>query len=76
MRCKRCKQEMGVGEASSEYCDGFCINCYGKCDCCTEGSNTGFSYIACSCSCHGEQDNPKEVIESLSEVKLSSSSQG
>lgn len=37
-----------------------------KCNCCTEGGKTGFAYIACSCSCHGEPtENPKTIIELL-----------
>ena len=28
MKCKKCKQELGTGETSIEYCDGFCVNCY------------------------------------------------
>jgi len=27
-RCKCCGKEMGIGEASIEYCDGFCSKCY------------------------------------------------
>jgi len=28
MRCKGCGIEMGIGETSMEYCDGFCSQCY------------------------------------------------
>lgn len=28
MRCKKCHVEMGVGETSSEYCDGVCASCF------------------------------------------------
>ena len=27
-KCKSCGIEMGVGEASIEYCDGYCTDCY------------------------------------------------
>ena len=30
MKCKGCKTEMGCGETSDEYCDGYCVNCYGR----------------------------------------------
>ncbi len=30
MKCRGCNKEMGYGEASIEYCDGFCAYCYGK----------------------------------------------
>ncbi|MBD3407010.1 MAG: hypothetical protein GF411_12905 [Candidatus Lokiarchaeota archaeon] len=28
--CKSCNRDMGVGEDSTEYCEGVCVNCYGK----------------------------------------------
>ncbi len=28
MKCKNCKKEMDEGEASTEYCDGYCPDCY------------------------------------------------
>lgn len=28
MKCKKCGREMGTGEASIEYCDGYCVECY------------------------------------------------
>ena len=28
MKCKKCNKEMGTGESSIEYCDGYCANCY------------------------------------------------
>lgn len=29
-KCKMCGREMGYGEASIEYCDGYCTECYGR----------------------------------------------
>jgi len=28
MKCKGCGEEMGEGETSDEYCDGYCVFCY------------------------------------------------
>ena len=28
--CKGCGEDMGFGEASTEYCNGYCVRCY-KC---------------------------------------------
>jgi hypothetical protein len=30
MKCKLCKREMGIGEDSSKYCDGYCTQCYAE----------------------------------------------
>ena len=28
MKCKKCKMEMGEGENTKEYYNGYCTNCY------------------------------------------------